>query len=278
MHYVLDACSVVNLLHIDEDEFLLRKLAEFQFSVCKQVYEESHKNAFHKFGKMHPYPQDKHEQIERKLIYFRERIYSDETYLELDQVISTLTNYKKRNGEFFTVILAFYINTFERKYILMVTDDGPAKEHFTPYLSHHKVGYIQDTVDLLICLYRHCDNFSKSDLKKILSALYTEYACELSGLEKKLNSFEIPKHLLRNKDITYTLQMLKAAIRKVDLQELQKIFHIVTADARKFKPLHKILEPYFYFSYKNVSPEYLKKIAQSISNIETDPFYKFCEN
>jgi hypothetical protein len=278
MQYLLDACTIINLLHVDEDEFLLKKLSEFEFTVCKSVFEESRKNAFGKFGRIRPYPQEKHDLIEKKLSYFRDRIYSDDSYLELSDPIAKLTNYRKKNGEFFSILLSFYLNTFEKKYILFVTDDAPAKDHFSRYLKHHKIGYIHDCVDLLVFLYRHCDGISRTDLKKYLSSLYSEYVYEISDLEKKLNSLEVPKHLLRNKDITYNLQRIKASLNNFNLVEVDKIYQIIVNDQKKYKFLFGIIEPYSHFFNKNVSTEYLSKIQGSILDVDSNPFFKFCEN
>ena len=46
---ILDACTIINLLHIDEDDFLLKKLKESKFNVCRKVFEETNKNVFNKF-------------------------------------------------------------------------------------------------------------------------------------------------------------------------------------------------------------------------------------
>lgn len=278
MQYILDACTIINLLHIDEDEFLLKKLSACDFLICKTVLIESRKNVFKKFEKLHPYPQDRHDLIDKKIDYFRQKVYNDECYLELTEVIAKLTNYKGRNGEFYSILLSFFLNTFDKKYILFVTDDGPAKNHFSQHLEHHKIGYINDSVDLLIFLYRHSDEFSRNDLKKFLSSLYSEYVIEISDLEKKVNSIEIPKQLLKNRDIIYGLQKIRASLSRFDLRQVDQVYKEVITNQKKYKFLFEVLEPYSYFFEKNASTEYLSKIKKTIVEVDSKPFFKFSEN
>lgn len=278
MLHLLDACSIINLLHIDEDEFLLKKLSGFQFKVCKEVFEESRKNVFKKFERIRPYPSDKHKIIEKKLSYFRERIYNDESYLDLLDDISNLTNYNKKNGELYSITLSFFLNIFEQRRILFITDDSPAKDHFAPFLHHHKIGYIEDSVDLLVFLYRHSEEFTSNDLRKFLSALYVEYVHEIAEIEKKLNEVQIPIALLKNKDITYNLQVLRSSIRNLELSKFEEVYELVNSEYKRFQFLYELLQPYAYFFNKKTTNDYLNKIKEHIAFIESKPFYKFCSN
>lgn len=264
--YLLDACSIVNLLHIDEEEVILKTLAEFNFRICKKVSEELQKNAFIKFKRINPYPQGKHKLIEIKLNYFRERIHYNEDYLEMIEEVSNQTNYSKLNGELLSVVLSFFLNTYEYKTVVFVTDDYPAKTHFSPYYDNYGIGSLEDTVDLLNSMYNHSKSFSRNDLKKFLSSLYSEYATEISLFEKRLNSIEVPSHLLRNKDITYNLHKLRFWMKNFSIYEVIEIYELVESDKKRFKFLYDLLEPFSYFFYKNSSKEYLNKIQEAIAN------------
>ena len=46
---ILDACTIINFLHIDEDEFLIKQLKAKKFNLCRKVFEETNKNVFNKF-------------------------------------------------------------------------------------------------------------------------------------------------------------------------------------------------------------------------------------
>lgn len=278
MQYILDACTIINMLHIDEDEFLLKKISSLEFKICKTVFEETRKNACKKFQRQRPYPIEKRKSIEKKLNYFRERIYNDECYAELSESVSKSVNYSKPNGEFYSILLSFYLNTFEKAHIFFFTDDSPARMHFDPHFNHNKIGYILDSVDLLILLYRHNDDFNSTDLKKFLSSLYAEYANEIAEIEKDLNIFTVPKNQIRNKNISIKLNQLRSAIRSLDLSSLSKMYNEICKDAQEYESLYKLLEKYSSFFEKELSTELLCKIQDNSKFIDAKPFYKFAAN
>lgn len=278
MQYILDACTIINLLHIDEDEFLLKKLSSLEFKICKKVYDETRKNAFKKFDRITPYPTDKRKLIEQKLNYFRERIHNDESYIDLSGTVLKHIKYDKPNGEYFSILLSYYLNTFEKCHILFFTDDSPAKEYFNPHFGHNKIGYIEDSVDLLILLYRHNQEFTKSDLKKFLSNLYSEYAVEIVKLEKEINGIEIPAHQIKNRDASNRLSQMRAAIKNLKLDEASKIYIEVCGDSKKYNFLYDLFSKYSSFFEKKVSADFLGKIQDNISFIESKPFYKYFLN
>ena len=275
MQFILDACTIINLLHIDEDEFLLKKLSSLEFKICKTVYDETRKNVFKKFERVRPYPTEKSKVIEKKLNYFRERIYNDESYFELSDSVLETMNYVKRNGEYFSILLSYYLNTFEKCHILFFTDDSPAKEYFNPYLSHNKMGYIADSVDLLVLLYRQNQEFTTTDLKKFLSSLYSEYALELSELEKEITELQIPASQIRNKDASLNLNKMRLAIKGLQLTDASKIYNEVSNDHKKYGFLYDLLIKYSSFFEKELSTNFLDKIKENISFIDSKPFYKY---
>jgi hypothetical protein len=278
MQYILDACTIINILHIDEDEFLLKKLSSLEFKICKTVYDETRKNVFKKFERIRPYPSDRSKLIERKLNYFRERIHNDESYNDLSDSVLESMNYPKRNGEYFSILLSYYLNTFEKCHILFFTDDSPAKEYFTPHLGHNKIGYIEDSVDLLILLYRQNQEFTTNDLKKLLSSLYYEYVVELGELEKEINGLDIPSHHIRNKDASLKLNQMRVAIKNLKLDEAYKIYVDVCGDTKKYNFLYEVLSKYSSFFEKKLSSDFLKKIKDNISYVDSKPFYKYYSN
>ncbi len=278
MQYIIDACTIINLLHIDEDEFLLKKLSLLEFKICKKVYDETRKNAFKKFQRIRPYPYDKSKLIERKLNYFRDRIHNDESYMDLSDSLLESMNYPKRNGEYFSILLSYYLNTFEKCHILFFTDDSPAKEFFSPHLGHNKMGYIEDSVDLLILLYRQTQEITTNDLKKFLSSLYSEYAVEISELEKEINELDIPSTQIRNKDAILKLNQMRHAIKNLNLDEASKIYNEVCDNSKKYNFLYNFLSKYSSFFEKELSSVLLEKIKENVSYVDSKPFYKYCSN
>jgi hypothetical protein len=196
-HKILDACTIINFLHIDEDEFLIKQIRATKFSICKKVFDETYKNVFNKFRNSY-YNQSsevtsKTKEIDIKLNYFRDRIYFPEDYYELKDEVTKLTNYSKENGEFFSVLLSFYLSKYEEEQVAFHTDDIPAKDFFLPYFVSEKIGLINDSIDLLLFLFNQNIDFTNNDLKKYFSSLYSEYTFAISGLLKDINEFEIPK-------------------------------------------------------------------------------------
>ncbi len=275
MQYIIDACTVINLLHIDEDEFLLKNLQKLEFSICKEVYDEINKNVFKKLQKITPYPKERHKEIEIKLNYFRLCIHRDESYKDLDEEVSELLNYSKKNGEYQSMLLSFYLNTFNRTRVIFYTDDSPAQKKFIPYLQHHKIGYIEDSVDLLITLYRHNDGFSTTDLKRFLSLLYHEYASEISALEKLLQNFEIPKSEIRNSEFSEMVSRLRYSINKLELEVVAKLYSQVKERRNKYSSIFEVLIKFSDFFRSNISSDFLIKINQHIEFVDSRPFYKF---
>ena len=41
---VLDTCTILNLLRIDDDEFLYKKLMKLEINICQSVFEEANRN------------------------------------------------------------------------------------------------------------------------------------------------------------------------------------------------------------------------------------------
>ena len=41
---VLDTCTILNLLRIDEDEFLYKKLVKLEINICQSVFDEANRN------------------------------------------------------------------------------------------------------------------------------------------------------------------------------------------------------------------------------------------
>jgi hypothetical protein len=278
MKYILDTCTIINLIHIDEDEFLLKKLSSLEFRICKTVYDETRKNAFKKFERIRPYPSDRSKIIERKLNYFRERIHNDESFTDLSDSVLESMNYPKRNGEFFSILLSYYLNTFEKCHILFFTDDSPAKEYFIPHFAHNKMGYIEDSVDLLILLYRQNQEFTATDLKKFLSSLYSEYAVEIGELEKEINGLDIPSHQIKNRDASLKLNQMRTAIKNLKLDDASKIYVDVCDDSKKYNFLYDVFSKYSAFFDKELSTDFLNKIKDNISYVDSKPFYKYFSN
>ncbi|AFK04127.1 hypothetical protein Emtol_2994 [Emticicia oligotrophica DSM 17448] len=278
MEYIFDACTVINLLHIDEDEFLLKKISNLNFKICTKVFEEINKNIFVKFKNIQPYPKDRVDSISSKLICIREKIYTKEDYLDLNDSVLEVLKYTKKNGEYYSILLGYYLNTFEKAHILFYTDDSPAKFFFTPHLSQNQIGYIQDSVDLLIFLYRQNQDFTSNHLKKYLSSLYSEYATEYTLLEKEMNNFEVPKGQIKNKDFKLKLGQIKYAINEFKLEGIYELYKDVISDSKKYGILRDILLKHSSFFESRIHSDYFNKIKTSIALVDSKSYFKYFHN
>lgn len=275
MVVLLDACTVINMVHIDEGEFLLKQLRGLNFHVCKTVFDEISVNIFNKFKNIMPYPDNEKREIDNKLNNIRSHIYNNPSFLELCNDVKIATKYTKMNGEFHSTVLATYINTFEKLFVHFYTDDRPALQEFLPFLSRNQIGNIGDSVDLLILLYRHNEAFNRNDLKNFLSKLFAEYVGALSEIEKAVASYQIPKLLIRNQKLRNKREEIRLAIADLNIAGLRKIYFDLFDDKSAYGSLIDLLGKYNDFFMKDVTREYLEKIRNYIRYADSEPFYKW---
>jgi hypothetical protein len=205
---ILDACTVINLLHIDEDETLVKKLASVDYFLCETVMREIGDNVFKKFDKHvalsaeHESRRLKRKQIETSLTQFRARVYGNERVLtemgaDFFESVKQVSGYEKDNGEFRSAALALCLSrnrpsdVHEGRYsevkLFFHTDDSPAKEEFEKFYRLQQIGSIEDTVDLLILLHRlEGDTFNRTALDRALRDLQAQYASEVTSLTARL--------------------------------------------------------------------------------------------
>jgi len=268
---ILDACTIINFLHIDEDEFLIKQLKANNFNICKKVFEETNKNVFNKFKSnfqsRNTEIKDKIKEIEITLNYFRERIYYPEDYFQLTEEVATLTKYSKENGEFISVLLSYYLSKYEELAIVFHTDDFPAKKYFSPFFKSESIGIINDSIDLLLLLYNNNAGFTNNDLKKYFSSLYSEYTFALSGLIKGITEFQIPRTLIKNREFRVTLEEIRKNLNSLDILNLISLYYKVEESKREYKQLYDILNKYDYFFKQKISSSYLEKIKYHSNKI-----------
>ena len=278
MQYILDACTIINLIHIDEDDYLMKKLSLLEFKICNKVFEEVRKNTNYKYKSAKPYPIELANTNEQKLNYFRSKIHNDNSYLDLSDSISELFSYSKENGEYLSILLSCYLNTFEKTQILFITDDKPAKDFFNTFLNNNKIGYIEDSVDLLVLLYRQHQDFTSIFLKKYLSALYSEYTSEYSLIQKVVNEYQIPKYQIRNKEASINLDQIRNAFRNHDIELATKIYYRICEQKKENQYLYDLLSKHSSFFKKKPSTDLLKKITENMKFVDSQIFFKYFKN
>lgn len=268
---ILDACTIINFIHIDEDEFLMRQLKSKKINLSRKVFEETNKNVLNKFkhsiNKQNLEIKNSIKEIEYKLNYFREIIYYPEDYYQLKEEVASLTRYPKENGEFISVLLSYYLSKYEGEAIIFHTDDIPAKYHFTPFFECQKIGSIYDSIDLLISLQSGNKEFTSNALKKYFSNLYSEYTFSIGGLLKDINEFRIPKKLIRNSYFRNIIISIRQSLKSLDILSLIDQYYLVLDNKIEFRDLFNILSKYEYFFKQKISNEYLNKIKSNYESI-----------
>lgn len=287
---LLDACTIINLLHIDEDGRVIRSLSQLRILVCEKVFKEVQKNVFAKVGKFdriagHSDKLDKKQitkEIDSKLTIIRGWQILEET-IKYDfgqdyfKNIAKITGYDKQNGEFYSAATALAISRNENIKLYFHTDDFPAKMEFSSFFRHQQVGYIEDTADLLVLLYRIDDKFKLKELDLLLSKLATEYNLEVAVLEKKLGQYSLTGRQVREtKRLRENLALLKQKLNQQDFTNLQEIFNFFLKHRTKCRSLCEVLEMHksvLDLETSNSKKNLIGKIKNLRLKIKKQPIY-----
>ena len=192
---ILDACSIINLLRIDdeEDESLLKYIISLDLHIAETVHNEVKRNY-----KRNKIAQEKEEYIDRSIVKLQQHLFATNGFHMDSEIIkdlsrslydelTTYTNYKKRqNGELLSTALAVCLSREKSSMVYFYTDDKPATDDFLPYFHFQQAGTIQDTVDLLIFLHWSNADFKLSDLKRYLSLLWEDFNQPLKIMIKEI--------------------------------------------------------------------------------------------
>jgi len=174
---VIDACTLINLLRIDEDDnFLYKHLTsldihisetaynEFKANLFKNAIDETDKERLRIIISLPGFDHHKDDDIKRNL---------GKNWVE--KIVSYVGHTKKANGELFSSLLALSLSRENDVKICFYTDDFPAKNEFRDFFYIQQIGSIEDSVDLLLMLYWMEEDFPMQKLKKNLYDLKSEY-------------------------------------------------------------------------------------------------------
>jgi len=272
---VFDACTIINLIHIDsEDEFLIKKLKNLNISISDSVYKEVRANVFKE--------NTDRKRIELALTKFLKYSVSSDTItndlgLDFYANIKLLSGYRKENGEFYSTALSVYLSQTIPSKLFFYTDDYVAKKDFSSFFNIHQIGGIKDTADLLLLLYRLESNFSKVELIRLLSSLLSEYTTDTSILLKELRKYQIPRNLLRDRDFNIKFKQL---INSIDNQSFQNINEIKTffeaKRHKRYNNVNDILNNHKrVFDLEFISNGYLNKIKNLVIYLKDNEIYRF---
>ncbi len=283
---LLDACTIINLIHIDEDDFILKKLAKLDIHINDVVFSEVKINVYDRLSNTNisKYSnkvslEKNRKLIDQKLVFFRgkkndnDNLLNDlgENYFEK---IKQITDYgKKTNGELCSTAYALYLSRCNEKKVFFYTDDIPAKQDFTPFFDYQQIGHIKDSVDLIILLYWLDENFTEQQLKNVLSELYSQYATDVKLLQNALEKFQQDnvdaKYKRSYKDASDKLSILIHKLRDLDFQDIIEIRSFFENKRSRHKAINDILDKFStVFNLDNgfQNGNFLEKIKITMNN------------
>jgi len=265
---ILDACTIINILHIDdEDDFLFKQMKQLDIFLPPVILEEVDKNRRKK-----QVDESKEHQIDRnfpQLYAYNENIddYEKDGTLELIKEFTEHT--KKENGELLATALALKLSREWNTKVFFYTDDFPAHKEFADYFGFQQIGQIQDSVDLLIFLYRlnKAEVFPKQKLQQYLSMLSAEYNLLSKKIvdaaeEYKLNHVSL-QNKKQNKNLYYAIDAIIQGFYNIDSNSFKKGIDFFRTHTQIIKEIDEIICNY---SFDNIwDMEICKKIRCVLS-------------
>lgn len=173
--FILDACTLINIFRIDEDEILYSHLQSYNIKIAEIVLDEVKKNIY-KNG----WSKEIHDRIDKylpNLILYMER--NEDILCNINNTnrdeIKDFTHHNKLDGEFYSLLLSLYLSRYEMTQVNLYTDDKPATDQFSEYFMFQQLGLLGDSIDLILYMFCHSDKFSEINLKRFLESLKSEY-------------------------------------------------------------------------------------------------------
>lgn len=173
--FILDACTLINIFRIDEDEILYSHLQSYNIKIAETVLDEVKKNIY-KNG----WSKEINDRIDKYLPYLvlsvehNDNIISNFKDQDCDE-IKKFTHHSKSDGEFYSLLLSLYLSRYEMTHVNLYTDDKPATDQFSEYFMFQQLGLLGDSIDLILYMFCHSDKFSEINLKRFLEKLRSEY-------------------------------------------------------------------------------------------------------
>lgn len=266
---VIDACTLINLLRIDEDDnYLYKHLTSLDVHISETVYNEFKANLFknaiddtdkerlNDIFSLPGFDHHKDEDIKRNL---------GNNWVE--KIVSYVGHTKKQNGELLSSLLALGLSREKGEKICFYTDDYPAKDEFCKFFSIQQIGLIEDSVDLLLMLYWTEEDFSIQMLKRNLYDLRAEYYKVIDSFVKKIDAIRSKsgqKSLIRKK-----LDSIVNAFYSKNMNEFGKYVD----DIRKVKD-KDIKECLSAFPYLPKEPKIAQKVDYVLKELEEIDIFK----
>ena len=220
---VIDACTLINLLRIDEDDYFLYKhLTSLNIHIAEIVYNEFKANLFKNV--LDDTDKERLSVILSLPGFYKHNDKDIQSNIGEDWVIKIIKyvgHSKLLNGEFLSTLLALGLSREMDEKVFFYTDDFPAKAEFNKFFHIQQIGSIEDSVDLLLMLYWLEEDFSIQLLKRKLFDLKSEYNKVVVNFIKHIAIIKKkygPKQLIRKK-----LECLEYSFYSNNLNEFDKL-------------------------------------------------------
>ncbi|KAA6336917.1 hypothetical protein EZS27_014959 [termite gut metagenome] len=265
---VLDACTIINLLRIDEDdEFLLKNLKDLNLSISECVYNEVQKNA-----NKNPLTKEQQDYITQQLPFFVTHIINPDDNLKKDYFdeLKKFCNCTKDNGELHSALLSLHLCRKEGARLFFYTDDFPAKRQLSPYFIYQQIGAIGDSVDLLLFLFWSVSEFNDKQLKKYLQNLYSEYAIPLKTFLDKIetNKDAWLKAKPRDKKLRENLQKIAIGYSKLDFDTLTEAITFFKTNKTKYQGIYAIIKQHDCIDTETELTVKIKDVLSKMNNFK----------
>lgn len=266
---LLDACTLINILYIDEDEFLGKLLKKVNFFIAEKVFEETKKNLLSRLTFKQKNDVKIKNNLSSRLLHLSSNVIKNKHILELidpNFINDSLNvfNYRKQNGEYFSSCYALLISRLYNTKVIFVTDDYPARKHFTKYYEFQQIGYVEDVVDLLVFLSTMSNSFTTIMLNNYFTSILSAYNSQIVDFKKELEKFRNILTIQQKKD-RFLSKNLTSLIKKLSEFELGglKIYRN-KFNTRNYSTLRKIIKN--YDSVFDINSESLKSMSQKVNN------------
>ena len=267
--FVIDACTMINLLRIDDDDdFLYKNLESLDIHITDIVCDEIKNNIFR-----NTISADDKKRLNTLLPFLA----SDLTYHLSEDIIKHISNdvyekikiyanhTKKDNGELISMILSLYLSRQNKSKVIFYTDDFPAKDEFEKTFMIHQIGTIEDSVDLLLFLYWLKRDFTLPKLKEKLKDLISEYNSSLKGFVNCIKDLDLKKERQLKKLLNEITDEFYDAKMDKFFNVLNKIKHT------KNKSVRKILDDFPDLEKRN---KLIDKVYIVLKELDSTVIYK----
>lgn len=274
---VLDACTILNLLRIDDEDsdFLLKLITNWRLYLPEAVFTETKLHVGSKF-----YSKEKNDHV---LVTINQQfdhrktmdndIKKDLTEKEFENIIKYCGHNKRENGELYCVALALVKSREEDNAVTVYTDDYKAIEEFESFYRYHRIGDMGDTLDLLTMLYWSTPDsvFQSTLYRTFLENLRAEYNQQLNAVAEAIDAYieQKKKTKCNDRDLMENLNKIVGGYRKSDMAMMEAGVHFFQ-DGSKYKDVKKMVED---VDVKNVNRQ-TQRITEHLRKLKEYPIFK----